>query len=394
MEPSTPLLLREPPRSRALGCSARARGRSRSRTARDLSRCGPSPPPSRSVSSTCSPCCSSPCSGASGLGLLTALAQRAGLQLLPHSRRPAGSRSAPRELGRPRRPSSQRRRRQLARRARDAPRPGRRGQAQRGRPDGGAGPGPARRHRASTPPCPSPRSASPARSSCPRPRCNAARPPDQPGRLSLPLVSSTGVGWARWSSRPASTRDNLARLHERLVPGLEALLAAAIDREVTAQGHGRDRGASPERRDQDGAAADRLTRPPHADHGDPRRRRGAHLADHRGRRIAPTFERRSSTTRIGSRTWSTTCSICPGCARVRRSRPLTGPRSRRSSRRPSTTWHRSRPLPARDRRPPAIHQSRRRSARAGVRQPALQCRQVLGRRAGLGTRSRGVRAGW
>ena len=55
--------------------------------------------------------------------------------------------------------------------------------------------------------------------------------------------------------------------------------------------------------------------------------------------------------------------------------------------------HRSGPLPALDRRQPPVHPRRRRPARAGLRQPALQRRQVLGRRAGLGARPRGVRPG-
>ena len=55
-------------------------------------------------------------------------------------------------------------------------------------------------------------------------------PPDQPGRLSLPLVHHrTRLGTL---IVPAGIDpENLARLNERLIPGLEALLAAAIDRE-------------------------------------------------------------------------------------------------------------------------------------------------------------------
>ena len=41
--------------------------------------------------------------------------------------------------------------------------------------------------------------------------------------------------------------ENLARLNERLLPGLEALLAVAIDREILLRGHGRDRGAASQR---------------------------------------------------------------------------------------------------------------------------------------------------
>jgi two-component system, OmpR family, sensor histidine kinase KdpD len=55
-------------------------------------------------------------------------------------------------------------------------------------------------------------------------------PPDQPGRLSLPVVHH-GTRLGTLIVPDGIDTENLARLNERLIPGLEALLAAAIDRE-------------------------------------------------------------------------------------------------------------------------------------------------------------------
>ena len=59
--------------------------------------------------------------------------------------------------------------------------------------------------------------------------------PDRPGRFAVPL-SRDGRRLATLVLPAGIDPDNLARLRERLVPGLEALLAAAIDREVLLKG--------------------------------------------------------------------------------------------------------------------------------------------------------------
>jgi two-component system sensor histidine kinase KdpD len=59
--------------------------------------------------------------------------------------------------------------------------------------------------------------------------------PDQPGRLSLPVVHD-GSRLGTLVVPAAIDPGNLARLNERLLPGLEALLAVAIDREALLRG--------------------------------------------------------------------------------------------------------------------------------------------------------------
>ena len=159
--------------------------------------------------------------------------------------------------------------------------------------------------------------------------------PDHPGRLSL-AVTHSGSRLGTLVVPAGIDPENLARLQERLVPGLEALLATAIERESLLRAHGRDRGAASQRRDQDGPAPDGLARPADPDHRDPRRGRGADLAHDRGGgpgRSPGGDHRRLGPARRPGRQPARSLAAADG---NRQSRPRTGLPSRRSSRPRST----------------------------------------------------------
>ena len=217
--------------------------------------------------------------------------------------------------------------------------------------------------------------------------------PDHPGRLALPL-STTESRLGTLVVPAGIDPENLARLEERLVPGLEALLAAAIDREALLRATVETEAL---RRSDEIKTA--LLRTVSHDLRTPitairAAAEALTLSDHRRRRIGRTCATRSSTTRTGS----------PALV----DNLLDLSRLRTGTAEPSTDWtsieevdrggdqrprHRSGPLPALDRREPPIHPGRRGPARAGLRQPALQRGPLLGRRAGLGTRPRGLGQG-
>ncbi len=73
--------------------------------------------------------------------------------------------------------------------------------------------------------------------------------------------------------------EALRRLQERVVPSLEALLAAGLDRDRLLGEVGRDARAAPRGRGQDDAAARGLARPAHAADRDRGGRRGDRVAD-------------------------------------------------------------------------------------------------------------------
>ena len=89
----------------------------------------------------------------------------------------------------------------------------------------------------------------------------------------------------------------LRRVQVRIAPALEALLAAALERDALQAEVGRDRRAAPQRRDQDRAAALGLARPALAADRDPHHRRGAALAEPHRRRARRARRRRSPTRR-------------------------------------------------------------------------------------------------
>ena len=143
--------------------------------------------------------------------------------------------------------------------------------------------------------------------------------------------TSARPGRPRCSCRRTSTRARRQRLRERVAPALEALLAAALDRDRLQAEVVETQALRRSDVHQDRAAAGGLARPAHAadrDHG--RRRRGA-LADARAARARRARRRSSSRRRSGSRGSSTSCWTCRGCRRARPSRGATGARSRRSS---------------------------------------------------------------
>ena len=85
--------------------------------------------------------------------------------------------------------------------------------------------------------------------------------------------------------------EALRRLQERVVPSLEALLAAGLDRDRPARRGRRDARAAARRRRQDDAAARGLARPAHAADRDRRGGRGDRLADAVGRGAARARQR-------------------------------------------------------------------------------------------------------
>ena len=175
-------------------------------------------------------------------------------------------------------------------------------------------------------------------------RCASTR--GRSGRCSCPRALSEAV---------------LHRLQRRVVPALEALLAAALERDELLGDAVETARAAPLRRPEDRAAARRLARPALPADRDPRRRRRARLAGaHRGR--APRARRRRrhrgdpalaprSTTCSTSRGWRRTPpsrgasgrSVERG-ARGRRRRPRRCPRARSGSR-STPTSRRSAPTP-------------------------------------------------
>ena len=122
----------------------------------------------------------------------------------------------------------------------------------------------------------------PAVVAAPRPRARAVVGRDRAarrGRRRAPRRPArwATARWARCSCPPGCATAVLERLRERVVPALDAILGAAIERDALAARGGRDRGAAPLRRAQDRAAARRLARPALAADGDPHRRRRARL---------------------------------------------------------------------------------------------------------------------
>ncbi len=387
MELSTPLLLREPPRSRALGVLVAfvAVALTHPRRLRAAER-----RPGGLTRSRLSAC------RAARLHLLGAAAgaahgasQRPGLQLLSHpADRPIDDRSR-RELGRPR-PSS------LQRRPSRARWPSWRGPGPRTRRPGGSEADLmaelARVLLGGTSldaalPVAAERIASALQ--LPSASLQRGEVADRPGRLSVPL-SRDGRRLGTLVLPAGIDPDNLARLRERLVPGLEALLAAAIDREVLLKGTVETEAL---RRSDEIKTA--LLRTVSHDLRTPitairAAAEALDLADHRGggSRGPPRGDhRRLRSTRDPGRQ---PARPVPAAHRYRRA--LTGLGLDRGGRRGGHRRPRPRsgPLPALDRRPPAIHQGGRRPARARLRQPALERGEVLGRRAGLGSRSRGL----
>ena len=388
MELRTPLLLREPPRSRVLGLIV---------SIGSVALCTPSVYPLKTVAPAVSlgvvyllarDRASRP-SGDFGLASSRHSLSAARLQLLPH---PAGRAVHDRggaELGRAgcllRRGSD----REHARGVGAQPRPGGGGAAPGGGPDGRARPHPARRTERRCSAARRRRADRPRRSSCPRQRCGSREAPTiRAGCCSRFPTTGTPLGTL---VVPAGIDpEHLARLRERLVPGLEALLAAAIDREALIDGDGRDRGAAPRAT---------TSRPPFCAPSPttcaPRSPRSARRPRRSARRRSPSSDRRElrgrdrrgperlaslvdnlldlSRLRAGTAEPSRDWTLDRGGDRGGARRPRARARPRSSS--PSTTR-------------PALHPGRLRPARAGVRQPARRTRRATP----AASRSRSVRA--
>ena len=281
---------------------------------------------SRSASSTSSPCCSSPRSGAAGW------ARR--------RRWPARWRSTSSTSRRPGRftisegenwvalavffiaalvastlAERARARTREAERAPPGGRPGRR--------DGAAA---AARHEPRRGPAGRRRSASPTRSSCRRPRSSCAR--------STATSAASRCRWRRRHAararRPAAARRSSACASASCRRSRRSS-ARRIERDALQREVVETERAAPLRRAQDRAAALGLARPALAADRDPHRGRralgSASLSDERARRArSPTSARRPS----GCRAWSTSCSTCRGWRRAPPSRASSGARSRRS----------------------------------------------------------------
>ena len=200
---------------------------------------------------------------------------------------------------------------------------------------------------------------------------------------------------ARWCP-PARPRRRCGALQERVVPALEALLAAALERDALLSRGRRDRGAAPQRRGQDRAAARGLARPALAADRDRRGRRGA-----RARRRSSDAERARA--RAGDR--RARRSGCRGSidklldlsrleAGAAEPRPRLGRRSRRScARRVDDARPAAGRRSPRARPRPAARARRRRPARARVREPARERAPPLRRAPGVGPRARASAAG-
>ena len=122
---------------------------------------------------------------------------------------------------------------------------------------------------------------------------------------------------------PGGTDGTAARLRERVVPALEALLAAALEREAL-QAEAVETQALRRATSEDGAAALGLARPAHAADRDRRRRRRRSARRAELARSAPSSARRSVEEAGGSRGWSTSCSTSRGWRPARPSRGASG----------------------------------------------------------------------
>ena len=215
--------------------------------------------------------------------------------------------------------------------------------------------------------------------------------PDQPGRLSLPLVHD-GSRLGTLVVPAGIDPENLDRLNERLLPGLEALLAAAIDRESCSGARSRPRRCAAATRSRPPCCGpSRTTCGRRSPRSAPRPRRSPRRPSGRGPGRPPGGDhRRLGPARRAGRQPARPLAAADGHRRAVHGLDVHRGGRRGRDRRPG---HRPGPLPALDRRAPAVHQSRRRPARARLRQRARERGQVLGGRAGLGARPRGVRQG-
>ena len=187
---------------------------------------------------------------------------------------------------------------------------------------------------------------------------------DQPGRLSLPLTRD-GNRLGTLVIPAGIAPENLAGLERATRPRARGAARRGDRPGPAAQGDGRDGGSAAQRRDQDGSAAHGLPRPADTDHRHPRRGRGAHLSDDRrgGSRRPPRSDRRRL--RPARRPGRQPARSLPPADRhggAIEGLVLDRGGGRGCDRRPRD---RARPLPALDRRAPAVHPGRCRPARAG-----------------------------